>query len=217
MHQIRILLADDHRLVRAGFRSLLDAMPSVEVVGEASDGNEALALIATHRPHIALMDIAMPHMNGLETLVCIRNQYPQTKVIIVSMHSNEEFVNQALTAGAAGYVLKDAAVAELELAVKSVAQGRTYLGPSISRTAIHTYLQGGRQHEATVAQLSPRQRQILQLIAEGKTIKEIAYSLNLSAKTVETYRVQVSERLNIRDIPGLVRYAIRTGLVSSER
>jgi DNA-binding NarL/FixJ family response regulator len=216
MQITRVIIADDHRLVRAGFRSLLDAIPSIEVVAEASDGLEALEYIAKYRPNIALLDIGMPKLNGLEVLTRIRKDFPETKVIILSMHSNEEFVMQALTSGAASYVLKGAAVEELELAVRAVARGETYLGPSVSRTVIHASAEGKQNRAKALIELTPRQREVLQLIAEGKTTKEIAHGLKLSPKTVEAHRLRLAERLNIFDVPGLVRYAIRAGLVSSE-
>jgi DNA-binding NarL/FixJ family response regulator len=216
MQITRVIIADDHRLVRAGFRSLLDAIPSVEVIAEASDGLEALEYIAKYRPNLALLDIGMPKLNGLEVLTRVRKDFPETKVIILSMHSNEEFVMQALTSGAASYVLKGAAVEELELAVRAVARGETYLGPSVSRTVIHASAEGKQNRATALIELTPRQREVLQLIAEGKTTKEIAHGLKLSPKTVEAHRLRLAERLNIFDVPGLVRYAIRAGLVSSE-
>jgi DNA-binding NarL/FixJ family response regulator len=216
MQITRVIIADDHRLVRAGFRSLLDAIPSVEVIAEASDGLEALECIAKYRPNLALLDIGMPKLNGLEVLTRIRKDFPETKVIILSMHSNEEFVMQALTSGAASYVLKGAAVEELELAVRAVARGETYLGPSVSRTVIHASAEGKQNRAKALIELTPRQRDVLQLLAEGKTTKQIAHGLKLSPKTVEAHRLRLAERLNIFDVPGLVRYAIRAGLVSSE-
>jgi DNA-binding NarL/FixJ family response regulator len=216
MKKTRVLLADDHGLVRAGFRSLLEKIPSVEVVGEARDGREALALLENHRPDVVLMDIAMPSLNGLEAVARARKEFSNTKVIILSMHTNEEYVVQALRAGASGYVIKDAAVAELGLAIQAVTSGGTYLSPRISKVMIETYLDRVGDECAPLERLTPRQREIVQLIAEGNSTKEIAFLLNVSVKTVETHRGQVMDKLGIHDIPGLVRYAIRAGLVPPE-
>jgi DNA-binding NarL/FixJ family response regulator len=211
----RVLLADDHALVRAGLRSLLNGMPGVEVVAEASDGAEALELAMRERPDVVLMDIAMKGMGGLEATTRLRAELPQSKVIILSMHSSEEYVLQALHAGAAAYLIKDAATAELELALKSVARGETYLSPAISRQVVDGYVQRvGAAAEGDP--LTPRQREVLKRIAEGRSTKQIAFDLNLSVKTVETHRAQIMERLSIRDVAGLVRYAMRTGLVPPE-
>lgn len=210
---IRILLADDHNLMRAGIRSLLEKIVGVEVVGEASDGREAFESVKAHAPNIVLMDIAMAGLNGLEATARIIKEFPQVRVIILSMHANEEYVVQTLRAGAAGYLLKDAATAELELAIQAVARGDTYLSPAISRRVIEDYLGRTSNQRNPGEQLTPRQREILQLIAEGKSTKEIAFVLNVSIKTVETHRTQLMDRLNIHDIPGLVRQAMRMGLV----
>ena len=216
MNAIRVLLADDHHLVRAGIRSLLEKIPGIEVVGEASNGREALKLIRAELPRLVLMDIAMKELGGLEALHRITKDFPSVKVIILSAHANEEYVIRALRSGAAGYMLKDAATAELELAINSVAQGKTYLSPSISRTVIDNYLKRVGGEPGSLEHLTPRQREILQLIAEGKNTKEIASLLEISIKTVEAHRLQLMDRLDIHDVPGLVRYAIRSGLVSSE-
>jgi DNA-binding NarL/FixJ family response regulator len=214
---VRLLVVDDHRLVRGGFCSLLSAIPFVEAVQEASDGREAIAQIQRFSPDIVFMDIAMPNLNGLDALARIKKDFPEIKVVIVSMHADEEYIVQALRSGASGYVLKEAPVAELELALKSVARGEIFLGPSISRTVISNYLKGAAATQSSFQQLTDRQREILQGIAEGKTTKAIAYDLNISAKTVETHRSNLMERLQIYDIAGLVRYAIRSGLISSSR
>ncbi|MGE0823608.1 MAG: response regulator [Candidatus Binatia bacterium] len=225
MNPIRILLVDDHHLVRAGLRTLLQQMPETEVVGEASDGREALEQIRTDQPDVVLMDITMAEMNGLVATAQITHDCPQVRVVMLSMHANKEYVTQALQAGAAGYLLKDAAPTELELAIKAVMRGEKYLSPAISTHVIADYLQrtgGGvvNRTEVETAHHDPltlRQREILQLIAEGNTTKEIAAKLALSVKTVETHRTQLMERLDIHDIAGLVRYAIRTGLVTPDR
>jgi DNA-binding NarL/FixJ family response regulator len=216
MAALRVLLADDHALVRAGMRSLLRDIPGVEVVGEAADGAEALAVAARERPDAVLLDIAMKGMSGLEAAAQFREQLPGVKVIILSMHASEEYVLQALRAGAAAYLIKDSATAELELALRSVMRGETYLSPAISRQVVEGYV---RRMGAGAAEdpLTPRQREVLKCIAEGRTTKEIAFALGLSVKTVETHRAQVMERLGIRDVAGLVRYAMRTGLVPPEK
>jgi DNA-binding NarL/FixJ family response regulator len=162
------------------------------------------------------MDIAMKELGGLEALPRITKNFPSVKVIILSAHANEEYVIRALRSGAAGYMLKDAATLELELAINSVTQGKTYLSPSISRTVIDSYLERVGSLSSPIEQLTARQREVLQLIAEGKNTKEIAGMLDVSVKTVEAHRLQLMARLNIHDVPGLVRYAIRSGLVSSE-
>jgi DNA-binding NarL/FixJ family response regulator len=209
---IRILLADDHSLVRAGIRSLLGAMAEVEVVGEASSGEEALELAARHRPDVVLMDIAMKGMTGLDAAAALRERHPEVRVLILSMHAGEEYVLQALRAGAAGYLLKDAATGELELALRSVMRGESWLSPSVSRQVVEGYVQRAG-NDAAPEVLTARQREVLRLVAGGKSTKEIAFLLNLSVKTVETHRAQIMERLGIRDVAGLVRYALRTGLV----
>ena len=217
MNVTRVLLADDHALVRAGIRSLLEKMPGVEVVAEASTGREALEMVKAKLPSLVLMDIAMAELGGLEALPRITKDFPDVKVVILSAHANEEYVIRALRSGAAGYMLKDAATAELEFAIRSVTEDKTYLSPSISRTVIDSYLERVGGPLSPLEQLTSRQREILQLIAEGKNTKEIASDLDISFKTVESHRLQLMERLNIHDIPGLVRYAIRSGLVSAER
>lgn len=210
---VRILLADDHHLVRTGMRALLKSFPNVEVVGETGDGREAIELVQTLAPNIVLMDIAMPGLNGLDATARIVKEFPHTRVIILSMHANEEYVQQALRAGAAGYLLKNAAPEELGLAIQAVTRGETWLSPAISRLVVEEYLGARGETAGPLAQLTLRQREILQLIAEGKTTKQIAAALAVSIKTVETHRTQLMERLGIRDVAGLVRFAIRHGLV----
>jgi DNA-binding NarL/FixJ family response regulator len=211
-----VLLADDHTLVRAGLRALLEGLPEVATVLEASDGREALAAIAEHRPAIVLMDIGMPGLNGLEAAALVSRDHPATRTIVLSMHGTDAYVLQALRAGAAGYLLKDAAVAELPLALRAVLRGEIYISSAVSRVVVSGFLAGMAATDAKgpLASLSARQREVLQLIAEGRTTKEIAFSLKLSVKTVETHRRQVMERLQIFDIPGLVRFAMRHGVVS---
>ena len=217
MNAIRVVLADDHALVRAGIRALLEKLPGIEVVGEADNGRQALELIKKSAPNLILLDISMAELGGLEALPRIVKDFPAVKVLVLSGHANEEYVLRALRSGAAGYMLKDAATAELELAIRSVTEDKTYLSPSISRTVINSYLERVGGLISPLEQLTPRQREILQLLAEGRNTKEIASDLDISVKTVESHRLQLMERLNIHDVPGLVRYAVRSGLVSVER
>jgi DNA-binding NarL/FixJ family response regulator len=217
MNATRVLLADDHALVRAGIRALIEKIPNVEVVGEASTGRNALELVKSKLPNLVLMDIGMTELGGLEALPRITKDFPGVKVVILSAHANEEYVIRALRSGAAGYMLKDAATAELELAIRSVTEDKTYLSPSISRTVINSYLERVGGQLSPLEQLTPRQREILQLLAEGSNTKEIASDLDISVKTVESHRLQLMDRLDIHDVPGLVRYAVRSGLVSAER
>jgi DNA-binding NarL/FixJ family response regulator len=216
MNTTRVLLADDHALVRAGIRSLLEKMTGIQVVAEAGDGREALELIKKQLPDVVLMDIAIPGLNGLEALARATKGFSAVKVIILSMHANEEYVLQALRAGACGYLLKDAAVTELELALRAVTRGETYLSPLISKCVIDSYLERLGNERPLREELTPRQREIVQLIAEGKSTKEIAFLLTISVKTVEAHRAQLMERLGIHDVAGLVRYAMRVGLVPPE-
>jgi DNA-binding NarL/FixJ family response regulator len=224
MTSIRILLADDHVLIRRGMRAWLQSMPQVEVVGEASDGREALHLIAKVQPDVVLMDIGMPSLNGLEVTLQVTKEFPQVRVLILSMHANEEYVVQALRAGASGYMLKDAEPEELEVALKAVSRGKTYLSPTVSQGVIGDYLRRIGASTKDTPQgvdvpslLTARQREVLQLIAEGQTTKQIAALLYISEKTVESHRLRLMRQLDIHDIAGLVRYAIRTGLVMPER
>ena len=221
----RVVLADDHNLVRAGLRALLERLPGVEVVGEASNGREALALIVETRPDLALLDIGMPELNGLDAAARLAREAPRTKVVMVSMYATETFVAQALQLGVAGYVLKETCADELPILLRAVLAGETYLSPGVSKTLVEALKNklersAGAQTPAagTVAKmLTPRQREVLQLVAEGKSTKEIAGLLELSVKTVETHRAQLMDRLGIHDVAGLVRYAIRLGLVTADR
>jgi len=215
MSAIRVLLADDHTLVRAGIRALLELIERVEVVAESEDGRDALELIGKHRPDVALLDIGMPGLSGLEVAKRAQKDSPRTRVVILSMHADASYVTQALRAGVAGYLVKGAAVAELPLAIKAVMRGETYLTPKISRSVVEKFLDDGEPMADPLSGLTSRQREILQLIAEGRTTKEIAGVLEVSVKTVETHRARLMERLDIHDVPGLVRFAIRAGLVSS--
>lgn len=217
MSVLRVVIADDHVLVRAGIRSLLERDDQVQVVGECDDGLQALAMIGEQRPDLLLADIAMRGLNGLETAAAVAERFPDVKVIILSMHRNEEYVVQALRAGCAGYLVKDAAASELDLALDAVRRGEMYLSPSISRQVIDGYLaRGGATGRADRDPLTPRQRDVLKLIAESRSTKQIAAMLSLSVKTVETHRAKLMERLDIHDVQGLVKYAMRVGLIPPE-
>ncbi|MEI8037369.1 MAG: response regulator transcription factor [Verrucomicrobiota bacterium] len=214
---IRVILADDHTLVRAGIRTLLEKLPGVEVVGEAVDGREALALVSLHLPDVVLMDISMAGLNGLEAAARMTKEFPAVRVLMLSMHNNEEYYLRALKAGAAGYLLKKAATAELATALQRVARGEIYLSQEISRRLVKKFLlQGVTERKSPLEQLTERQREILQLIAEGQNTKGIADILKVSPKTVEYHRMNLMKSLNVHDIPGLVRFALRVGLVSQE-
>lgn len=217
MKPVRILLAEDHTLVRAGIRALLESLESVEVVAEAADGREALRLAKVHHPDILLMDITMKELNGLEAAARLSKEHSATRIIILSMHADQIYVRQALQAGARGYLLKGADVAELELALRAVTRGDTYLSPSVSKDLVGDLLNGNAPAINPLNDLTPRQREILQLVAEGRTTKEIASRLDLSIKTVETHRTQLMERLNIHDVAGLVKFAIRVGLTQTDK
>ena len=210
---IRVLLADDHALVRQGIRSLLEKLDDVEVVGEVGDGRKALELSKTIQPDIVFMDITMPGLNGLEAVIRMKKECPATRVIMLSMHAGEEYFQQALDSGAAGYLLKDADRMELELAIRTVMRGDIYLTPTVAKYAVDAYRQRKEGDQGPLASLSSRQKEILQLIAEGYANKEIAQRLDLSPRTVETHRAELMERLNIRDVPGLVKLALRAGLI----
>jgi DNA-binding NarL/FixJ family response regulator len=212
----RILLADDHTLVRAGLRILLSTLPGVDVIGEANDGGEAIKLVGELKPDVVLMDIAMKPVNGLDAAARINVKFPDVRILILSMHANEEYVLQALRAGASGYLLKEAATAELGLALAAVARGETYLSPPVSRAVVDGYVHRTAADSSSDEVLTPRQKQILEYIAKGLGTKEIAFELDLSVKTVETHRSMLMERLGIRDVAGLTRYAIRQGLISPD-
>jgi DNA-binding NarL/FixJ family response regulator len=211
----RVLLADDHALVRAGLRSVLAGVPDVEVVGEAGDGNEAVALAAELKPDLVLMDISMPELNGLEATRRVLKLKPAPRVLIVSMHADKEYVRRALRAGASGYLLKTADLRELTLAIAVVTRGEAWISPGVARTVVDELVRGQPDPESPEV-LTPRQREILQLVAEGRSTKQIARRLHISVKTVDTHRAQIMERLGIRHIAGLIRYAIRAGMVARE-
>lgn len=215
----RIVLAEDHTLVRKGMRLLIETIPGLTVVGEAADGLEALQLIEQHLPDCVLMDLAMPGLSGIEAVRRSAAQFPQIPVLVVSMHADEAYVHQALAAGAAGYLLKGSDKEELETAVREVCSGKTYLTPAISKTLVAALSRKSRASavSAPLDLLTSRQREVLRLVAEGNSTKQVAARLGLSVKTVEAHRGAIMERLGIRDLAGLVRFAIREGLVAEDK
>jgi DNA-binding NarL/FixJ family response regulator len=219
MTALRVLLADDHLLVRAGIRSLLQGMDDLQIVAEADNGRQALALAIEHKPDLVIMDIRMNELNGIDATARIRAECPATRVIILSMHATEEFVKGAIKAGASGYLVKDSAPLELKFAIEAARRDDIYLSPRISRHVIPSLLYdpAGESHQVPIASITSRQREILQMIAEGKTTKEIAFILDVSVKTVETHRTALMDRLRIHDLAGLVVYAIRTGLIDIDQ
>ncbi len=215
MSAIRVLLVEDHTLVREGIRSLLDSFKDVEVVGEAANGRDALRKTRQLAPEVVLMDISMPELNGMEATARLAKSCPDSKVLMLSMHNDEEYVAQSLRAGARGYLVKEAATRELEHAIQVLARGEVYFSNSISVDAVERLMADDSSGSA-LAQLTSRQREILQLIAEGCRTREIAERLSLSIKTVETHRTHLMERLGIWDVPGLVKFAIKAGLIQSD-
>lgn len=215
MTDIRVLLADDHVLIRGGIRALLERTPGVVVVGEVDNGLDAVARVGSLEPDLVLIDIGMPGLNGLEALVRIKRTSPATKVIILTMHANEEYVLGALRSGAEGYLLKNAKPTELRAALEEVVAGGSYLSIGVTE-GLSEYVDRSTPMADPLAQLTPRQREILKLIAESKSTKEIAVALCISPKTVDMHRVHLMARLRIQDVAGLVRFAIRAGLVSAD-
>ena len=217
MEKIRILLADDHTIVRQGIHALLSDEVDMVVVGEAEDGRTAVKLAAELKPNVVVMDISMPLLNGLEATCQIKAQNPNTKVLILSMHDNDEYIRGALARGASGYILKDAAARELTDAIRAVQRGEAVLSPVITRLVIEDYLRfGDLAADQDNDGLSPREREVLQLIAEGHTNKEIAGQLGLSVKTIEAHRTRIMDKLKIHNIAGLTRYAISRGIITAE-
>jgi DNA-binding NarL/FixJ family response regulator len=199
-------------MVRAGLRSLLESINELEVVGEASNGNDALQMIARLHPDVVLMDISMPELNGIEATRRAVQAHARTRVVMLSMHADAEYVRQALVAGAAGYLLKNSEPGELEMALRAAARGEIWLSPAISHV-IPTLVREVAPARRSLEKLTSRQREVLQLIAEGNTTKEIAQHLRLSVKTIETHRTDLMERLGIHDVASLVRYAVRVGII----
>jgi len=213
LNPIRVLIADDHQLVAAGLRLMVEKIPGVVVVGEVFNGREAVAAAISVRPNVVLMDISMRDLNGIDATEHIVAGAPGVRVLILSSHESEDFVHRSVRAGAAGYLVKGAATQELATALNAVVRGEMYFSPSVVRHLTVGLGGGGQARGPGLEALTPRQREILQLIAEGHSTKEIAHLLGLSVKTVETHRAVVMERLDIRDVPGLVVFAIRHGLI----
>lgn len=211
----RVLLADDHALVRAGIRALIGELQGIEVIAEAGSGREALRLTEELQPDIMLLDIAMPALSGFDVLAETAKRFPNVRVIILTVHEEGAYALQALSAGAAGYLPKSAASTELQEAIETVARGETYVSGEVARKTLIAQSRETEQSEL-LKKLTPRQREILTLIAEGNTMRDIAAALDISAKTVESHRAQVMERLDIHEVAGLVRFAIRMGLVKVE-
>ena len=220
MQKIAVLLADDHTVVRQGFRALLETEPDIAVVGEAETGRQAVQLARKLQPDVVLMDIAMPLLNGLEATRQIIRQVPSSKVLVLSSYSDDEYVHQLIEAGAAGYLLKEAVVTDLVKAIREARKGRTFFSPAISKRLMDHYretLVKGVPVRKRTDLLSSREAEVLQLIAEGKANKQIAAELNLSIKTVERHRQRLMNRVGIHDIAGLTRYAISKGVIESGR
>lgn len=214
MEKIRILLADDHTILRAGIRAVLEDEPDMVVIGEAEDGRTVVKLVCQLKPDVVLMDIAMPLLNGLEATRQIKNDCPQVKVLILSMHDNEEYIRQALVNGAMGYILKDATVHELLDAIHAVYKGEAVLSPAITRLVIENYLRWGvLQKDDSSNGLSPREREVLQLIAEGYSNKEISEILCISIKTVQSHRMNLMSKLDLHDRADLIKYAIQRKII----
>jgi DNA-binding NarL/FixJ family response regulator len=210
MRRTRILLADDHAVVRQGFKMLLDAQPDMEIVGEASNGREAVESAETLRPDVVIMDVAMPELNGIEATRRLAASAPHTRVIALSMHKDSVYVREILRAGARGYLLKDSGAEDLVSAIRAVAKGESYLSPAVSNAVLDDY----RKHVTNpIDLLTSREREVLQMLAEGKTNKEIAGVLNLSVYTVDAHRGRIMEKLNLHSINDLVRFAVRNGII----
>lgn len=215
MKPIRVLIADDHALVRAGIRALVEKIEGLVVVAEAGKGNEAIELIRKLKPNLVLLDITMPEGSGFDVLDRLTKEFPEVRVIVLTVHEAGEYAIRALREGAAGFLPKSAASTELEQAIQTVIRGEVYISPETSRKTLLEYGKGATKREL-LATLSPRQREVLRLIAEGRTTKQIAQELEISVKTVESHRAQLMERLDIHDVAGLVRYAITVGLIQVE-
>jgi two-component system response regulator NreC len=216
LNTIRIVLADDHVVMRGGLRLILEQQEGLRVVGEAGDGREAVLLAEKMKPDVLVMDIGMPNLNGIEASRQVSTRFPEIAIVILSMHSDEGYILRALRAGARSYLLKDSAEADLVRAVRAVVAGKSYFSPAVSKVLLEDYM---RKLQRTGAEdsfelLSPREREILQLVAEGKSNKEIADLLHLSVYTVETHRASIMKKLNLRGIPELILYAVRKGIIS---
>jgi DNA-binding NarL/FixJ family response regulator len=213
---IRILLADDHTVMRSGLRLLLERQPNFQVVGEAADGRQAVELAASEKPDVVVMDIAMPHLNGVEAARQIANRSPHTAIAILSMHSDESYVIRSLKAGARAYLLKDSAEADLIAAIHAITEGKSFFSPAVRQMLKEDYMHqlAGVGAEDSYELLTTREREVLQLVAEGKSNKEVANLLNLSLYTVETHRTHILQKLNLHSVPELILYAVRKGIIS---
>jgi two-component system response regulator NreC len=213
---LRVLIADDHRLIRAGLRLVIEKEQGLSVVGEADDGRQAVALAEKHKPDVAVLDISMPNLNGIEAARLIREVLPDTQIVMLSMHSDEAYVLRALKAGARAYLLKDSAEADLVRAIRAVAEGKSFFSPAVGKVLLEDYMRKLQRSgaEDSYELLSAREREILQLVAEGKSSKEIAAQLNLSVYTVETHRSNLMQKLNLRGLPELILYAVRKGIIA---
>jgi RNA polymerase sigma factor (sigma-70 family) len=216
MRSIRVLLADDHKLIRAGLRLVIDQQPDLSVVGEADDGRQAVELAKSLKPDVVVMDIGMPNLNGIEAARQIREIRPDAAVVMLSMHSDEGYVLRALGAGARAYLLKDSATTDLVQAIRAVAEGKSFFSPAVSKVLLQDYMRKLQRSgvEDSYDLLSPREREVLQLVAEGKSNKEVASLLNLSVYTVETHRANIMQKLNLKGVPELILYAVRKGIIS---
>ena len=216
MKSIRVLLADDHKLIRAGLRLVVDQQPDLDVVGEADDGRQAVELAKSLKPDVVVMDIGMPNLNGIEAARQIREIHPDSAVVMLSMHSDEGYVLRALAAGVRAYLLKDSATADLVQAIHAVAEGKSFFSPAVSKVLLQDYMRKLQRSgaEDSYDLLSPREREVLQLVAEGKSNKEVAGLLNLSVYTVETHRARIMQKLNLKGVPELILYAVRKGIIS---
>jgi DNA-binding NarL/FixJ family response regulator len=209
----RVLLADDHTLVRAGIKALVESIEGLRVIAEADNGRDAVALAKSVHPDLVIMDISMKDLNGIEATAQMVADNPAARVLILSMHTTDDFVRRALRSGARGYLVKDSAPLELRMAVEAVMRNEVYLSSRVSKAVLSGLVDGRPAQASEVDALTPRQREILQLIAEGKSTKEIAFSLGVSIKTVETHRAALMERVGIRDVAGLVVFALRNKLI----
>ena len=217
MSALRVILADDHTLVRAGIRALVEAIDGAVIVAEADNGRDAVALAKSFRPDLTIMDISMKELNGIEATLQIRAEDSQARVLILSMHATEDFVRRALKAGASGYLVKDSAPLELRMAIDAIRRGEVFVSSRVSQHLVAGLADGrARTDGSALDALTPRQREILQLIAEGRSTKEIAYALSVSIKTIETHRAALMERLDIHDVAGLVLFAVRHKLVNPD-
>ncbi len=213
---IRVLVADDHTIIRSGLRMLLEREPGFEVVAEASDGRQAVELAESLKPDVAVLDIGMPNLNGIEATRQIVQKLPRTRVVVLSMHSDESYVLKALKSGARGYLLKDSAESDILNSIRAVNDGKAYFSPEISRMLVEDYMRQMQQRgvEDSYELLTPREREILQMLAEGRSNKEISSALNLSPYTVETHRGNILQKLNLHSLPELILYAVRKGVIS---